>query len=53
MEKEEVYKRNLKNSEDLEQRIEFLKLVYLSSFTQQWIVLRLSHADMLEMQVDM
>jgi hypothetical protein len=38
--KEEVYKRNFKNSEDLEQKIEFLKLVHLSSFTQHWIVLR-------------
>jgi len=35
--KEEVYKINLKNSEDLEQKIEFLKLVHLSSFTQQYL----------------
>jgi len=32
--KEKVYKRNLKNSEDLGQKIEFMKLVHLSSFTQ-------------------
>jgi hypothetical protein len=42
--KEDVYKRKLKNSGNLEQKIGFLKLVHLSSFTQQWIVLRLSRA---------